>query len=251
MRRSKGRNAGGTETARSLDLGRLAEALQRAGIDPRVWASYGTVCTQRDDGTYDFTDPLAVAVSPGGCFVDVLLHPLTVHVTCRYPGMHGGSSACVMAPIKPGDEVVVSIPDGDLRLPPVIEKVMTAQHSLMPTGPDGKPIWQNDQLIIHSRSVKLHLLADGGAEMLIENGSKIVLNASQVFVGGESNAQPAVLGQTLQDYLNDLTTALANHVHLSATPGNPTSTSPQLINTTPPPTGIKVPNCLATNAKVK
>lgn len=186
--------------------------MQREGIDPRHWVSYGTVATQKSDGTYDVTDAQAVSVSPDGCFVDVLLHPLLVHVTCRYPGVHGGSSAQVMAPVRPGDEVLVALADGDLRMPPVVEKVMTAQHSPLTLDADGRtPLWKNDRVLIFGRDGKVQVRAAGGAEVVVNLDGSVEVTGTKVTLGAPDASQQLMLGTAYRDAqaaLDDNTTGL-------------------------------------------
>jgi hypothetical protein len=159
------RRTGGTGTTGPLDIGRLAEAFQKAGIDPRHWVSYGTVGIVKDDGTFDPTDPHAIYVQSTGCSVDVLLHPLNTPVTCRYSGQQGGASSSIYCPIRPGDEVLVGIPDGDMRMPPCILLVMNADHSRLPLGDDQKPIWQNDRVLVYSAGTRVQIRTNDGTNL--------------------------------------------------------------------------------------
>lgn len=156
---------GGTATPAPLDVGRMGEMLRQAGIDPRHWLSYGTVGIVKEDGTFDPTDPHAVYVQSTGVSVDVLLHPLNQPVTCRYSGQQGGASSSIYCPIHPGDEVLVGIPDGDMRLPPAVLLVMNADHSRLPLGNDQKPLWQNDRILLHSKGTKIQIRTDDGTNL--------------------------------------------------------------------------------------
>ena len=167
---------GGTGTHRPLDSAALAKVVERAGIDPRHWSSYGTVCTLNDDGSFNFDDPLSVYTSPDGCHVDVLIHPVLQHVTCRYSGVQGGSAGTIYTPIQPGDEVLVIIPDGDLRQAPVITRILSAEHSRLPMGPDRKPLWQNDRILIHGNTVPVEIRTAGGGHILVAMDGTVTVN---------------------------------------------------------------------------
>lgn len=176
---SKLRRGGGTETAGPLDPSLLARALRTPGIDPRHWLSYGTVCTINEDGTGNFDDAHAVCVEPTGCSVDVLLMPANQHVTARYSGAAGGPAGTIYGVIKPGDEVVVGIPDGDLRMPCVILAVMNAEHSPLPLNQDRTPVWKNDRILIHGATVPIEIRTGGGSIVVDQLGRVLVNNGSR------------------------------------------------------------------------
>jgi len=137
-------------TRKPLDVGRLGNALARAGIDPRSWVSYGTVATVGDNGEVDYTDPAAVLVTGDGVDVDVYLEPLGIPVTANYVGLQGGKKVSIFSPIKPGDRVLVVLPDGDTLGPPAIVAILHSAYDRLPLGADNLPIFQNDRLLIHS-----------------------------------------------------------------------------------------------------
>jgi hypothetical protein len=69
--------------------------------------------------------------------------------------------------------------------------------------------------------------------------SKVVLTADQIYIGGESGAQPSVMGTTLKQFLEQLVAALnAPHAHGGASPA-------------PVTFGLTLPNILASSAKVR
>lgn len=191
---------GGTATPAPLDVGRMGEMLRQAGIDPRHWLSYGTVGIVKDDGTFDPTDPHAIYVQSSGVSVDVLLHPMNQPVTCRYSGQQGGSASSIYCPIRPGDEVLVGIPDGDMRMPATILLVMNADHSRLPLGDDLKPLWQNDRVLVHSAGTPIQARATDGtnqAELLVRpDGTLQVTGPAGVTLGQPDATEPVVLGQT-------------------------------------------------------
>lgn len=204
------RRGGGTETARPLDPTRVARAIAAPDLDLRYWVSYGTVCTLNDDGSFNFEDGQAVFTSADGCFVDVLLHPAMQHVTARYAGVQGGAAGTIYTPIRPGDEVLVEIPGGDLRLPPVITRIMTAEHSRLPLGQDRKPRWQNDRILIHAATVPIEIRSEnGGTSVQVNPDGKVIITASNVFIGGEDASAPIPLGDKLQTLLD----AIHTHTH--------------------------------------
>ena len=94
---------GGAAIRRVLDVARMAEAVSRPGIDPRIWASYAIV----DD------DPRAISVERGGVFVDVHLQPSMIPCVALLGQAHSAPGAGDYRPVRRGDLVFVTIPTGD------------------------------------------------------------------------------------------------------------------------------------------
>lgn len=174
----------GTSTRRVADVRRLAEAIKSSGIDPRHWVSYGTVGSVDDDGVLDATDPLAIAIGPAGVEVDVVLEPLQLPVTCHYAGIQGGCSATILSPIKPGDQVIVVLPEGDPMGPPVIVSILHSQACKLPLGEDKKPIFQNDRLFIWAEVGPVDVRTKGGVKLTLTQDGKAQVEAALVELGG-------------------------------------------------------------------
>lgn len=171
-----------------IDFRRMARGMAQQGNDLRHWVSYATVATAHgDDGDMNVTDPDAILVTPAGVEVDVVLEPHGYPCTARF-GVAAGSCS-INTPIRPGDQVIVSIPDGDPSMVPQIVCVITGSSDPMPVGEDGLPIFQNDRLMIYA-----------GAGLPIEirsaNGTMVRITDDLVEVGGEGVTEQAVLGTT-------------------------------------------------------
>lgn len=178
-----------------LDLARIREALKGPGIDTRYWASYGTVGTVSDEGTPDFMDANAVHVASDGTYVDVVLMPTQVAVTCRYPGVQGGSGVLVATPIRPGDEVLVVLPDGSPNGPPVVAAVLNSASSKVPLGDDRRPLFQNDRVLVYAGGdVPIDLRTEGGARVEVRQGDEVVVTGATVRLGDESASQAVLRG---------------------------------------------------------
>jgi hypothetical protein len=203
-------------TRRTLDTARIAEAVKAKGIDLRFWSSHGTVGTVGEDGVFDPTDPHAVIVAPEGLLCDVLLEPLNLPITARYAGM-GGRSCVVMAPIRPGDEVLVVIPDGDLANHLAIVAVLNNDEHRIPIDPtDRKPVFRNDRLSIYAVDVPIEVRNAAGATVRLEVAGDIVLAPSagkHVKAGGTTDLERAALGDTLQARLEAIETWGKTHTH--------------------------------------
>jgi hypothetical protein len=91
-----------TRVGTTPDMVRISSAVQRPGIDPRVWCSLGYARAE------------SVLDAKHGDFVDVTLLPSELEVTCRIPqGYAGKDFGSNKGRIHKDDEVVVLFPDGD------------------------------------------------------------------------------------------------------------------------------------------
>ncbi len=162
-------------------MGRMAAGLARAGIDTRVWSCRATVATiHGDEGAANYDDQGAVVISPSGVDVDVILEPYGWPITCRYPGIQAGEVS-ILAPIRPGDQVLVSIPDGDLAaIPEIVKVIPDASGRALPTETDGKPVFRNDRLSIFARSVPIEIRTGGGGHLRINTDGTIQFGGTDV-----------------------------------------------------------------------
>jgi hypothetical protein len=155
----------GTAIRRDINAQMLGKALAAPGMDQRYWCSLGTVCTvDPETGKMDPADKLAIYNDSAGVDVDVELEPLGQPCTCKYAGVQCGD-VTIMAPIRPGDIVLVECPDGDL-FTPVITHIMQSRSKRQPTE-GGKPIFDNARLLIHARTVPIDIRTAGGAQVLL------------------------------------------------------------------------------------
>jgi hypothetical protein len=97
-----------------LDLDEMSRALERPGIDPRIWVSYGIVNREQDDQkSVEFSADF-------GPLVWVILQPHNQLVCCRVASGVAGNGEGEWHPFMSADEVLVAIPEGDTRTMPVI-----------------------------------------------------------------------------------------------------------------------------------
>jgi hypothetical protein len=211
----------GTNARRAVDVTRIAEAIKMPGIDPRHWVSYGTVGTERDDGTFDTTDPKAVYNGPEGLEVDVLLEPLGFAVTAHYSGIHGGAKATIVAPIKAGDRVLVVLPEGELTYP-VIVAVLHSNAVKVPLGDDGKPLFRNDKVFVWGQGIAIDIQNSAGAKATLKADGEVVVEpaAGKLVKLGTDTAplQFAGLGDAIEQYLGEIKTAFNKHKHEDTKP---------------------------------
>jgi hypothetical protein len=168
---------------RAADVYRIADGMARPGLDTRSWVTYGTVASFGPPP--DPSDPNAIVVAPEGVAVDVLVGTEETPVTCRY-GHQGGASATLLLPIRPGDLVLVAIPDGDLGLPGEILRVCTNAGAPLPLEEDRMPVFRNDRVSLFSLvpielrtagGARVRLEADGSVDVLAKGGARVHLDA--------------------------------------------------------------------------
>lgn len=224
----KKRQFPGTDHRRSWDVNRVAAALAAPGIDPRMWVSYGTVGILDDEGNLNVTDKRAVYVGPEGVEVDVLLEPCRVPVTAKYAGIQGGASVFMMAPIKPGDLVLVTLPNGDASVQPVIVAVMNSGSVKVPIGADQKPIFKNDRVLLWAKDVDVEVVPGSGKSVKLGSVTDGDLDA-------------VALATDLKSFLEDFKSKYDAHQHPSVSSGpiTPTDKAPT------------VPGIAASNVKAK
>lgn len=98
---------------KDFDHATYAEAFSRPGIDPRTWVSFAVVdvpgADEGDAQTVEFD------ADDGQLYVNVTLKPTDVPCRARLGMMTAGAGEAVYFPFVGGEEVLVAVPDGDLR----------------------------------------------------------------------------------------------------------------------------------------
>src|ERR1700690_3179162 len=90
-----------------VDTGRLAAAVSRPGIDPRIWVANATVMELGYDAN-------------NGLYADVQLQPSGDVETCMLGTPYARPNAGLWFPVSVGDRVLVCFPMGDPNQGPVI-----------------------------------------------------------------------------------------------------------------------------------
>jgi hypothetical protein len=185
----------GTDIRRGFNARMLGEAIKQPGLDTRYWVSEGTVGTvNTETGDFDPQDKRAIHNDSSGCHVDVLLEPLMIPCTCQYAGIQAGD-VTIYAPIRPGNRVVVSLPDGDLT-GGIITAILNSRSMRQPTK-DRKPIFDNNRLLIHAQSVPIDIRTASGSQVcLLQDGT--------VRVGNQDASHPEICGDTFKTKLDDM-----------------------------------------------
>lgn len=159
----------------SVDVGRLASAVSRPGIDPRIWSSLAFVTAIHMDAEH-------------GPFADVVLLPDGTQATARLGAVYAGGGFGFYVPVEVDDEVKVEAPSGDPAAGIIIS---TRQWSAADKPPQAA--------IDHPTDVLLHLKPGTTLRIIASGGGKLLL-------GGDASSEALVLGNVLVQALTELLT---------------------------------------------
>lgn len=179
----------GTRTTGGLDPASLREGLASPGMDTRFWESLGTVGTIDDSGEPNYSDPHSVWIGPEGVECDVILQPLMQRVTALWG--FGGEIADI-APIHPGDQVLVACPNGDL-MTPVITTIIHSRANKQPMTA-GVPIFDNKRRLIYARKGSIDIRTADTTQILMDPAGTVTTTAKRVNQGDASASEQEVLG---------------------------------------------------------
>lgn len=154
----------------SIDVSRLADAVSRPGIDPRVWVSYAIVQSE---------PVVETAQGQQDVFVDVLLVPTMQPDTARLCADYAGNGFGLYTPLHKDDEVVVIAPSGDPD-----EGLVIARRCWSPSDrpPAEAGQFPDDVLLVVEPGKNVRITTSGGGK---------------VFLGDAEAAQPVALGGTV------------------------------------------------------
>jgi hypothetical protein len=231
-----------------IDFQKLARAVGGPGIDPRTWVSYGIVCMISKDGQPNFTDPKAIFVAPDGVWADVLLVPSGTPVTARVQLGVGGALAQINSPIRPGDQVLVILPEGLMSDVLLIVAILNNQAAQLGLDDTNKPQFKNDRLSVYVDGIPVEMRTKSGATVRMEvDGEVSVVPASGKFAKlgtvSDGDLEAAAKGDTIQSFMATTKLWQDTHLHSGGTilgfTGAPTLPSPS------------VPDVTSSNVKVK
>lgn len=108
----------GFSGAGNFDASSMREAFKGPGMDTRMWISYAIVdvpgADQGDGTTVEFDD------EDGQLYVNCTLKPSDLQARARLGMISAGSGEAVYFPFAGGEEVLVAIPEGDMKAGAVI-----------------------------------------------------------------------------------------------------------------------------------
>jgi hypothetical protein len=132
--------------SKGVDVNRMAHAVSRPGIDPRVWECLAFVT--------------AVNIDEEGPIVDVLLMPERIPETARVAAEYAGPGFGLYFPIEVDTEVIVSAPNGDPDEGLVIAKRFWSASDPPPAGAISEPL----NILLHAKEgANINLVVSGGA----------------------------------------------------------------------------------------
>lgn len=186
-----------------MDMARLSSAVQRPGIDPRVWVSYAVA----DGESHVDMDP-----DNGGVYVDVICLPTMERYTARVGSEYAGNGFGMYAKIHKDDEIMVSAPSGDPAEGVVVTRRM---HSAADMPAQAFADNSDDFIIVVEKDKNLRLTVQGGGAVFISTGGGDVTvdTAGGSVILGESSAGPldgVVHGSGIDPFTGANYTALQN-----------------------------------------
>ena len=210
----------GTRVVGSIDLGALREGVASPGMDTRYWCSRGTVGTIDDQGDFHPDDPHAIWNGPEGVECDVKLEPLEQMVTALWS--KGDAESSDISPIRPGDQVLVECPGGDL-MTPVITHILHSRSAKQPMAA-GVPLFDNKRRLIYLQTTDFDLRCAAGKVSIAAGPTSVWVKQDRVQLGNDQATEQAVLGNTqaseLSTLLGDLADAFAEIDSLITSPAS-------------------------------
>ena len=144
---------------KGIDVNRVANALSRPGIDPRVWECLAFVT--------EFN------IDEEGPFVDVLLMPERIPETARVAAEYAGPGFGFYFPIEVDTEVIVTAPNGDPDEGLIVTKRLWSKSDPPPTDARANP--QN--IILHAKEgASINLVVSGGATINLGDSALAALD---------------------------------------------------------------------------
>jgi len=155
-----------------FDMARMANALSRPGIDPRIWISYGVLTSEpyveMRNGQQDV-------------LVDVTLLPSGDQETARVGAAYAGNGFGLYMPLHADDEVLVLAPSGDPD-----QGLVISQRLWSPADPPPQAVADNPEdvtLVVESgKNLRLNVQGAGNVVIAAEDG-KVKLGSESATKG--------------------------------------------------------------------
>ncbi len=185
-----------TRVATVPDVGRMSKALERPGIDTRVWACRAIVTK-------------IVIDRDNGVLLDVTLLPDEIEETAKLAPMYAGDGFGFYLPVRVDDEVIVvspmGSPDHGLEAYPRVWDEADKPPSDVADNPE--------DVLLHIRPGKsLRIVSEGAGDLIVDPRG-----TGKVKLGAETGLQPAALGTDLETRIVAIETVLLAHVHTGGT----------------------------------
>lgn len=156
----------------SIDTARLSMAVQRPGVDPRIWVSYAVLTSEpyieERDGEQDIV-------------VDLQMMPVGDEETARVGAIYAGAGFGFYAPLHEGDEVLVCAPSGDPD-----EGLVVMQRLWSPAAPPPQAVYDNPEdvtlVVQEGKNLRIKAMGSGTTYITSEDG-KVVLGSEDASRG--------------------------------------------------------------------
>lgn len=212
-----------------FDMARMANALSRPGIDPRIWISYGVLTSE---------PYIEMRNGQQDVLVDVTLLPSGDQETARVGAAYAGNGFGLYMPLHEDDEVLVLAPSGDPD-----QGLVIAQRLWSPADPPPQ------EVATHPEDVTLVVEAEKNLRLNVKGAGNVVISAEEgkVKLGSESATKGVarVDDTTTNGALS--VTAVGPVVTLTYTPASGT---PQAITLTFPDPVLAVGGPLNLSGKI-
>lgn len=200
----------------SIDTERLANAVSRPGIDPRIWVSYAVLISEPYVETREGQEDV---------LADIMLMPSGMIETARVGTIYAGNGFGLYTPLKVDDEVLVVAPSGDPD-----EGMVITQRLWSPADKPPAELAENSAdvlLVVESdKNLRIKTLGSGNVILAVDTG--------KVYLGAESGTEPVTKGNSLKSYLDSLVNVMQTHTHVvQAGPFSGSAAPPVVVFPTP------------------
>jgi len=151
--------------APQMDQRTMAEAFSYPGIDPRSWVSMAIVETVQaeDENPVEFDD------DDGQVYVNCVLKPSNIPCRARLGGAFAGPGEGFYSPFVGGEEVLLAIPEGDVKAGAVVLARLNNGYDGFPQGSvAGKDANTNTFTFMRSRPA---ITIESGASVMLRSAS--------------------------------------------------------------------------------
>lgn len=198
-----------SRVTKGIDVGRLANAVSRPGIDPRIWATYGVLTSEPYIETVDGEQDI---------IVDVLLLPSMQDETARVGAMYAGNGYGFYCPLHEGDEVLVVAPSGDPDEGLVIAQRLFSPAAVPPT-----------EVVTNPEDVTLVVQEGKNLRLSVKGSGNVVIAADQGQVKLGEEAATRGVAREQDDVQITITPADIVTMLLVSPSGNVTATNPVTV----------------------